>query len=173
MILAAHAPRSAIASRLLALCARDSDNLSYDVRITPWWLAGCALMTAGASLRLACYHTMGRLFTWELTLKKDHSLVTNGPYSVVRHPSYTGSVMIGVGVVLCYFSPGSWYRECVGWETVMSKVFTAAVVLNSLGIPLMLLGRVSTEDEVLRKEFGPEWESYAKRTPYKLIPYIY
>lgn len=37
----------------------------------------------------------------------------------------------------------------------------------------MLVMRVPKEDEVLREKFGAEWEVYARRTPYRLIPYIY
>ena len=33
--------------------------------------------------------------------------------------------------------------------------------------------RCRTEDEELRKKFGAEWEAYARKTPYRLIPYIY
>ncbi|EKM56879.1 uncharacterized protein PHACADRAFT_254244 [Phanerochaete carnosa HHB-10118-sp] len=130
-------------------------------------------MTAGSLLRLACYHTLGRFFTWELSLKKGHSLVTAGPYSIVRHPSYVGSTLIGVGVVLCHFGPGSWYAECVGWETWGSILYTTLWGAWSLAVPVLLCARAPTEDRILQKEFGVEWETYAKRTPYRLIPYVY
>lgn len=81
--------------------------------------------------------------------------------------------MLGIGTMLCHFGTGSWYRECVGWDNWVSKAFTTAwagwwVVLTGL-----LFVRVPVEDEVLHKEFGAEWEAYATRTPYKVIPYIY
>ena len=130
-------------------------------------------MSCGALIRLACYRTMGRLFTWELALKKNHTLVTGGPYSVVRHPSYTGSFMIGLGLILCQLGPGSWFRECVGLHTWGGKLFAATWAAMSLGIPVGLMSRVNVEDEILRKEFNEEWEVYARKTPYKLFPYVY
>lgn len=130
-------------------------------------------MAAGGFIRLACYRTLGRLFTWELTVKKGHTLVTAGPYSIVRHPSYVGSALIGVGVVLCHFAPGSWYAECVGWETWGSKLFTALWGAWCLSVPALLAARTPTEDEILHKEFGEEWEMYARETPYRLFPYLY
>ena len=33
--------------------------------------------------------------------------------------------------------------------------------------------RSKDEDEVLKESLGAEWEAYAKKTPYKFIPYIY
>jgi len=32
--------------------------------------------------------------------------------------------------------------------------------------------RAEVEDQVLRKEFGKEWEEWARKVPYKFIPYL-
>lgn len=130
-------------------------------------------MACGATIRLLCYRTLGQLFTFELSIKKGHALVTRGPYSIVRHPSYVGSLLIGIGTVLCHFGPGSWYEGRVGWDSLASKLFTAAWAGWSLVLPMLLMGRVNAEDEILKNEFGEEWEAYARRTPYRLIPLIY
>ena len=143
------------------------------VRITPLWLTGCALMCGGAAIRLWCHRMLGKFFTWELTVKKGHVLVTRGPYAVVRHPSYVGSLMICVGAIMCYCSPGGWYRECIGWDTLLSKVVASAWVARTLSIPAMLMLRMNKEDEVMRREFGVKWDAYARRTPYRLLPFIY
>ena len=173
VILAAHRPEAPLADGILAFLVRGPVDKILNVRITPWWLAGCTLMLCGASLRLWCYRALGRLFTYELTVKKDHTLVTSGPYAVVRHPAYTGVLPLSVGALTLHFSPGSWYRECIGWDTVWSKMFTVLWGAEMLGISLMLLLRVNMEDEVLRKEFGQTWDAYARKTPYKLIPFVY
>ncbi|GJE94453.1 isoprenylcysteine carboxylmethyltransferase family protein [Phanerochaete sordida] len=164
---------SALSDAVLSYLIRDTLRTSHNVRITPYWLAGCFAMIAGSVLRLWCFRTLGRLFTWELAVKKDHALVTSGPYAVVRHPSYTGNILIGAGILLCYFGPGSWYTECVGWETWGSRAFTALWSAWVLAIPTTLSARTPTEDEILHKKFGDEWEMYAKRTPYRLIPFVY
>lgn len=120
-----------------------------------------------------CYRTLGRFFTWELSLQKDHTLVTEGPYSVVRHPAYVGNLLIGVGTILCHFGMGSWYKECIGFDTWGGKLFAATWAGASLAIPVLLMRRVNAEDDVLRREFKGQWEAYAKKTPYKLFPFIY
>ena len=109
----------------------------------------------------------------ELSVKKGHALITTGPYSVVRHPGYTGSVLLGVGVALCHFAPGGWYAECIGWDTWASKLFAVLWGGWNLVIPTLLVARSPTEDAILHKEFGEEWETYARRTPYRLFPYLY
>ena len=158
---------------ILAFLVRGPVGKTLNVRITPWWLAGCALMVCGASLRLWCYRTLGRFFTWELTVMKNHALITSGPYAIVRHPAYIGNLLLSVGALMLHFGPGSWYRECIGWDTVWSMMFTGFWGVEILGISFMLLLRMNTEDEVLRREFGQTWDAYAKRTPYKLIPFVY
>lgn len=165
--------RSPLSDFVLPFLIRKSKHATHDIRATPWWLAGCALMYAGGALRLASYRTLGKFFTWELTVRKEHALVTGGPYTVVRHPSYTGMAMLSVGLGLCHFGPGGYYAECVGWDTLASKAFVALWGGWTVLIPVLLMARVNTEDEVLRREFGKQWEDYAKRTPYKLFPYVY
>ena len=81
--------------------------------------------------------------------------------------------MIGVGIVLCHFGPGSWYAECLGWDTLGSKLFTAIWGGWTLTVPVLLMTRVNKEDTVLRTHFAEEWDAYAQRTPYKLVPYVY
>ena len=49
---------------------------------------------------------MGSHFTFELTLQKDHKLVTSGPYRIVRHPSYIGIYAFYLGSDLVYLVPG-------------------------------------------------------------------
>jgi protein-S-isoprenylcysteine O-methyltransferase Ste14 len=36
-----------------------------------------------------------------------------------------------------------------------------------------LLSRIGTEDEALRRVFGAEWEKWAGRVRYKLVPWVY
>lgn len=35
------------------------------------------------------------------------------------------------------------------------------------------LNRIPKEEDMLANEFGEEWESYKKTTPYKLFPFIW
>ncbi len=57
--------------------------------------AGVVLFVAGLLLRWWAIITLGRFFTVDVTIEKDHELVERGPFRMVRHPSYTG-VLPGV-----------------------------------------------------------------------------
>ncbi|KAI0337127.1 hypothetical protein BDW22DRAFT_1364465 [Trametopsis cervina] len=148
-------------------------SAATDVEFTPAWIAGCALLVTGAAIRLACQRELGRWFTWEMSVKKDQELITTGPYSVVRHPSYTGMIFITAGAILCQFGPGSWMRAA-GWTELSGvKVGLLFWFGYTLTIPGMMIFRTVTEDRVLRESFPVQWDSYAKRTPYRLIPYVF
>jgi len=43
-------------------------------------------------------------------------------------------------------------------------------MLGHIGVTL---GRMSVEDDILRKQFGAEWDNWAKRVPYRVIPGVY
>ena len=44
--------------------------------------------------------TLGRFFTVDVTIEKNHELVERGPFHLVRHPSYTGVLLAFVGLAL-------------------------------------------------------------------------
>ncbi|KAF8164862.1 hypothetical protein B0H34DRAFT_686959, partial [Crassisporium funariophilum] len=105
----------------------------------------------GALIRRSCYRTLGRMFTFELSVRKNHQLVTSGPYSVVRHPSYTGGVMALLGALMCHTSPGSWFIECSGifnlscLKYVVAACWLIATVVGSL----VIVPRLKKEDDML------------------------
>lgn len=119
------------------------------------------------------FRELGRYFTFQLAIKKDHKLVTSGPYSIVRHPSYLGAIIGMSGIVLSLLGPGSVYAELGFWT---NPIMSVAGLVMSLLMSFIVLGialRVSKEDLALKAEFGKDWEAWARRTPHKLVPGIY
>ena len=143
------------------------------IQLTPTVLTGLALAIAGAGIRVACFRTLDRFFTFEVTLKEGHQLCTRGPYSVVRHPSYTGWILQTVGIALWALGPGSWAREA-GWlDTPAGMVAAGAYLGLQVYTALGMLLRCSKEDALMRKQFGAQWDEWAGRVRYRLIPLVY
>ncbi|KAI0368488.1 hypothetical protein BV20DRAFT_915433, partial [Pilatotrama ljubarskyi] len=139
---------------------------------------GAALAVCGAALRLACFRALGALFTFELTISPTHRLVTDGPYGWVRHPSYAGVYAVLLGASAVMVAPGAWLREAwlgpsvgvlgalLAWVFVVfwtTKVVYALRCTNK---------RVGTEDAELHRVFGAEWEEWAGRVRWTLIPWV-
>ncbi|KAI0720592.1 hypothetical protein C8T65DRAFT_633661 [Cerioporus squamosus] len=168
-ILATYLP-SPYAERILPMLAWRPATSALGVRITSPFLLGTLLCAVGGVMRIFCYRALGRHFTFELSLRKDHKLVTDGPYSIVRHPSYTALIMVTIGTLLCLTSTGSWLSESGIMGTLIGRLLIAAWAAEVTWIPIVMIMRVGTEDEILRNEFRDEWLAWSKRTPYKLIP---
>ncbi|KAI0636972.1 hypothetical protein C8Q77DRAFT_1071217 [Trametes polyzona] len=171
-LLAEHIP-SSITGRLLALFLPGASTRSNALFITPMFLVGSALAISGGLIRIACHRALGRFFSWQLSVQDDHRLITTGPYSVVRHPSYSGWLLLVAGKALALLSPGSYFVESGLSSTTAGRV-GAGVVFGYLAfVTVVLLRRIPKEDEVLSKEFGEEWQAWTKRTPYRLLPFVY
>ena len=141
--------------------------------MSPAFLAGCGVAMATGYLRILCFRELGKLFTYELTIRDGHRLVTSGPYAVVRHPSYTMLIVGIYSIAITHAARGSWFRECGVARTTLGKSIGLAFLFFMVHGTFNLVARAPNEDEILRKEFGKEWEDYARRVPYRLIPGIY
>jgi len=162
---------STILSRTtLDILVESSSTGVHYPSITPAFLAGFFLMLFGAYIRVSSYRALGSLFTFEVSIRDQHKLITGYPYSIVRHPGYTGSTITFAGAFLCLFGPGSWIVEC-GWlEVLVGKVFVVFMVVLHGYVLYVLLSRMANEDKMMRKEFGRQWDEWAKRVPYRLVP---
>jgi protein-S-isoprenylcysteine O-methyltransferase Ste14 len=115
------------------------------------WL-GVVLFAAGGALRLWPVHVLGHRFSGLVAIQPGHALVTDGIYSVIRHPSYLGLLLSSLGWGLAF-------RSAVG------------VVLTALLLP-PLFARIRAEERLLRSQFGVEYENYCARTS-RLLPGLY
>ena len=137
------------------------------------FVLGCLTTAASGALRLACYKTLGSLFTFELTLREDHRLVTSGPYAFVRHPSYSGVVLGVVGTLLVHFGPASWWARAGWFSTLGGQAYALGWCMMEAYVLWSILCRAPTEDAFLRKQFGAEWDAWAARVPYRVIPGVF
>ncbi|KAH8832787.1 hypothetical protein DL96DRAFT_1704839 [Flagelloscypha sp. PMI_526] len=137
-------------------------------------IIGLSLTTLGGIGRLACYRALGKMFTFEISLVKDHTLVTSGPYRIVRHPSYTMLLVGMIGYAFFLTSYDGVYVTCI--EPHHPRLYygyvSTYIFFNGL-TSLAFMKRTWEEDELLHREFGEQWERWAKVVRYRLIPYVY
>src|SRR5436190_18444423 len=116
-------------------------------------VAAVMLFAAGLILRWWAIVTLGRFFTVDVVVEKDHELVERGPFRWVRHPSYTG-------VLLAF----------VGWALTLWNWVAMAVVL--VPICVAFVRRMKVEEEALTQALGEKYVAYMRRTK-RLIPAVY
>ncbi|KAJ7133351.1 hypothetical protein C8R44DRAFT_663896 [Mycena epipterygia] len=155
---------------------KSSDNVvaeshHFGSRITPTFLLGTGLLVAGATIRIRCFREMGRHFTFALSLRDGHRLITTGPYAVVRHPSYTGVIMVVLGKTLGLMYDGSWWFD--GGHGTLWGRFLALNFLACSILQVRVCLRGGKEDAYLKKAFGEQWVQFAKKVPYMYIPGVW
>lgn len=141
---------------VVVLGAASFDNRAHHIdvlRPSAAHLAGFFLIAAGLDLRRRAMAALGRQFSIKVVLFDDHRLVEDGPYRTLRHPNYTGLVLIMIGTSIVLESP------------------LAFVVVVAVWLPALLL-RIRHEESALERHFGAVWTAYARRTA-RLVPRLY
>jgi protein-S-isoprenylcysteine O-methyltransferase Ste14 len=112
--------------------------------------AGVVVIWVGLALRVWAVMTLGRSFSTFIQVEADQAVVTRGPYRWVRHPSYTGLLLIALGFGL---GAGNWLSLAI------------CVVIPPVG----LLPRIAVEEAELARVLGDQYRSYQKATR-RLVP---
>ena len=135
------------------------------------FVSGTLVAALASMLRFASFRSLGHHFTYQLAILPSHKLVTTGPYAYVRHPSYIALPLIISGCASSFTSQGMVLREWIG-ESGTDRV-VLSVLIGMLYVGWQFVKRAETEDQVLRAEFGKEWEEWARVVKYRFIPGLY
>ena len=106
-----------------------------------WWIRATAI------------RTLGNFFTYKLTIRPEHRVIKEGLYRYIRHPSYTGTLLQVIGMMIAGRS----------WAGMLGYLLSGGVVIAI---------RIYREERLLCQVFGEEYETYMKST-WRLIPWIY
>jgi protein-S-isoprenylcysteine O-methyltransferase Ste14 len=112
-------------------------------------LAGMVLTVAGCAFAIWARVTLGANWSARATVKADHELITSGPYSLARHPIYTGLLMAIMGSAL---AGGEW--RCVLGVAIIVFAF---------------LVKMSQEERLMMQTFPEAYPLYRERVK-ALIP---
>jgi len=118
----------------------------------PAWArwSGAVIMVAGIWFFAATHRALAQNWTPVLEVREGNTLVTSGPYRLVRHPMYSASYVIDLGIAL------------------LSANWFVAVTLFA-GMTLLYAFRVRDEEQLMIDAFGDEYRDYMRRTG-RLIP---
>ena len=124
------------------------------IGMLPGWVfsLGIVLIILGIILRQWSMAILGKFFSAVVGIQKDQQVIEKGLYKYVRHPSYTGALIIFIGLGLALQS----------W---------AAVITLTLLFIIAYGYRIYVEEKALISELGEPYIEYKKRTK-RLIPYM-
>ena len=115
------------------------------------YAVGAALVLLGLGVATWARVHLGRNWSADVTLKRDHELVRSWPYRWVRNPIYTGILIALAGSAL---ARGQW-----------SGVLAVVIAFGSFWYKARL------EERVMHDAFGAEYDAY-RREVKSLIPFV-
>jgi protein-S-isoprenylcysteine O-methyltransferase Ste14 len=113
-------------------------------------IAGTIMVWLGLFIRIWAVVTLGRSFRTTVEVDPGQAVVSSGPYRQIRHPSYTGLMLIVIGVGL---AAGNWLA------------LAACVLLPGAA----MLRRIRVEEAELTRVLGQPYQAYRDHTK-RLIP---
>jgi protein-S-isoprenylcysteine O-methyltransferase len=113
---------------------------------------GYGLLAAGMLFALWARVFLGRNWSSNVTLKRDHTLVRSGPYRIVRHPIYTGLLVALLGTAIA-----------LGPLRCFVGVVLAAIAWKFKSM---------TEETFMVQQFGDQYRQYQMEVK-SLVPYIW
>jgi len=118
-----------------------------------WFLAGLIMLLSGSLLRRHCWRMLGKHFTGDVKASPDQPVVERGIYRWVRHPSYTGGILMYMGTGLAV----------TNWLSLLIITVAGGVAY---------LYRVRVEEQALQANLGGRYQEYMKRTK-RFVPFVF
>mgnify|MGYP001289234763 CR=1 FL=1 len=124
----------------------NPDWMAWSAVSLPAWVRwlGVGVGAVAGSLLVWTMHTLGKNLTDTVVTRKEHELVTSGPYRFVRHPFYCAFIL---AVLANSIVSANWF-----------------ILLTGVSAWLVIVFRTKKEEENLIARFGDEYRSYMERT---------
>ena len=118
-----------------------------------WFAAGLLALLSGRLLQLHCWRMLGKHFTGDVKASPDQPVVERGIYRWVRHPSYTGGMLMYLGTGLAL----------TNWLSVLIITVAGAAAY---------FYRVQVEEQALQANLGGRYQEYMRRTK-RFVPFVF
>ncbi len=118
-----------------------------------WFVAGLATLFGGRMLRRHCWRMLGKHFTGDVKASADQPVIQQGIYRWVRHPSYTGGMLMYLGTGLA-----------------LTNWLSALIISTAGGVAYLY--RVRVEEQALQANLGDRYRDYMRRTK-RFLPFVF
>ena len=116
-------------------------------------IVGILMIIIGLIIRITAINTLGKFFTATARTTNEHLLITSGPFSVMRHPSYAGAILVITGV------PVLLNNLITFFSTILLLFFAYDF-------------RIKSEEKVLISTFGEKYLQYSLKVK-KIVPHLW
>lgn len=117
-----------------------------------WEITGTAICAAGVSFAIWARAYLGTNWSGAVTLKQDHELIQTGPYSIVRHPIYTGFFIAFTGTAIVTGEVHGFLPIVIYFIAVQTKI--------------------NFEERMMLQQFPQQYPTYQRKVS-RMIPFIF
>jgi len=135
----------------LLLAAFQIGTFEYTEEFNLIRYIGLAVYLVFSWIQVWSFKSLGENYSQDIMIKKNHELVTKGPFKVIRHPQYICQILLDLGATAATLG------YVVGF-------------LALIEIPIYIM-RASLEDKLLYKYFAERFSEYKKKSGF-MIPFI-
>ena len=135
----------------LLLAAFQIGTLEYTEEFNLIRYIGLAVYLVFSWIQVWSFKSLGENYSQDIMIKKNHELVTKGPFKLIRHPQYMCQILLDLGAT----------AATLGYVVGL---------LALIEIPIYIM-RASAEDKLLYKYFAERFSEYKKKSGF-MIPFI-
>jgi len=135
----------------LLLAAFQIGTLEYTEEFNLIRYIGLAVYLVFSWIQVWSFKSLGENYSQDIMIKKNHELVTKGPFKLIRHPQYMCQILLDLGAT----------AATLGYDVGL---------LALIEIPIYIM-RASAEDKLLYKYFAERFSEYKKKSGF-MIPFI-
>lgn len=117
---------------------------------SPVYFCGIGLIVLGSGISWFAIRQLGGYFTVVVAVRPDQPVIQSGPYRFIRHPSYSGQLLVFLGYAVAL----------TNWVSILAVM-----------VPIVAgyLYRIVVEEHALREQIGAPYAEYMART-FRLVP---
>lgn len=135
---------STITLAVLIVSLFQVGTLEYKMENQTLRIIGLIVYLTFSWIQIWATKVLGDNYSQDIVIKKDHHLITSGPFKFIRHPQYFSQFLL----------------DTAGAVATLSFVLAPLALIQ---IPLLFL-RASLEDKLLEKHFGENFRNYKKKS---------
>jgi len=115
-------------------------------------IIGLIIYSVFSWLQVWAYRSLGKSYSQDIVVLKEHKLITGKMYKYIRHPQYISQCLSDLGAGVALFS------------------FLVVPLVLFVELPLFVL-RAIEEEKILKKHFNEEYSNYKKKSGF-MLPFI-
>lgn len=142
---------SAISLIALVLAVFQIGTFNYNDDFSLIRYIGLIVYLVFSWIQVWSFKTLGDNYSQDIMIKKNHGLVTKGPFKMIRHPQYMCQILLDIGAA----------AATLGY---------IVVILALIEIPIYIM-RALFEDKLLAKHFSERFSEYKKKSGF-MFPFI-